>query len=253
MLCQGRNPQCGPCLPAHLPGKRRRIPHQATCGPARRDPHCITWYNWALHETPRYEAASRVNPGLADAHWVMLATKSLESLMSEAYDRRLGRHPDPEGRIVAVAHHTRCDDTRAPAGKHTCITEQPTVPAGRMAERDASHQPWPHGQPDGGGRRAGTRRQAAAHSGVRSIPNPDSRPLRHRLSLGDNQQQRLRSGLYLLQGHRRGHGSPQAVGGERAKLLTAGHHPRAQAASPLNNRSANSTWQPQKTSTAASR
>lgn len=97
---------------------------------------CITWYNWALHETPHYEAASRVNPGLADAHWVMLATKSLESLMSEAYDRRLGRHPDPEGRIVAVAHHTRCDDTRAPAGKHTCITEQPTVPAGRMAERE---------------------------------------------------------------------------------------------------------------------
>jgi phytoene dehydrogenase-like protein len=97
---------------------------------------CITWYTWALHELPSYEAAAQVNPGVNEAQWVMLATKDMDRMINEAYERRLGKTPDVEGMLVVVGHHSRTDETRAPAGKHTCLTEQHVLPAWALTERE---------------------------------------------------------------------------------------------------------------------
>ncbi len=97
---------------------------------------CITWYTWALHDMPNYEPALPANAAINDAQWVMLATKDMDRMINESYERRLLKTPDAEGMLVVVSHQSRTDDMRAPAGKHTCLTEQHVLPAWALSERE---------------------------------------------------------------------------------------------------------------------
>ncbi len=97
---------------------------------------CISWYTWALHETPNYQMALEANPAINNAQWVMLATNSLDRMISEAYERRLGKTPDAEGMLAIVSHQTRTDENRAPKGKHTCLSEQHVLPSWALTERE---------------------------------------------------------------------------------------------------------------------
>lgn len=97
---------------------------------------CITWYTWALHKLPIYQEAERSNPGINDAQWVMLASTNLRKMITESYERRLGKTPDAEGMLVVVSHQSRTDDMRAPNGKHTCLTEQHVLPSWALTERE---------------------------------------------------------------------------------------------------------------------
>lgn len=95
---------------------------------------CITWYTWALHEAPDYQAAD-YNQDINETHWVILGSRNVEDLIMESYWRRLGKLP-PNMEIVNFHHHTRADRTQAPDGKHTVGSEIHTVDATRMSERE---------------------------------------------------------------------------------------------------------------------
>ncbi|MEE8448395.1 MAG: NAD(P)/FAD-dependent oxidoreductase [Thermodesulfobacteriota bacterium] len=82
---------------------------------------CITWYGWAVHELPRYQAgAELVDINLAGR--LALTSKDPEVMIRNHAWRRLGRM-SPE-LSLSVWAHSSIDPTQAPAGKHVLGSEE---------------------------------------------------------------------------------------------------------------------------------
>ncbi len=94
---------------------------------------CITWYTWAVHELPKYKAAA-FNPDINRAHWIILGSNDAEYMHKEVYWRMLGKEPPGDGMVV-WGQHSLVDPTRAPQGKHVVCSEEHTVPATALTER----------------------------------------------------------------------------------------------------------------------
>ncbi len=95
---------------------------------------CITWYTWAVHELPKYRAAA-FNPDINLAHWVIMGSNDAEYMLKEVYWRMLGKEPPGDG-MVAWGMHSLPDPTRAPQGKHVICSEEHTIPAWALSERE---------------------------------------------------------------------------------------------------------------------
>jgi len=97
------------------------------------DTGVITWYTWALREAPRFKA-SDFNPDINEAGFITLGSDDLEFFPHEYAMRRLGKNPPIESSIL---HHQYGDDnTRAPEGRKTCLTEQFVTAANRLSEKE---------------------------------------------------------------------------------------------------------------------
>ncbi len=95
----------------------------------------ITWYTWAVNETPVYKSAA-FNPDINDTHWVILGSKNADYMLKEAFWRYLGKDSHGEEGLVVWGHHSKFDGTRAPQGKHTLQIEEDVVPAYALSERE---------------------------------------------------------------------------------------------------------------------
>ena len=95
---------------------------------------CITWYSWAVHELPKYDAAGW-NPDADNCHWILLALKDLETTLNEGLMRTLGQVPSVEGQLIVFGQHSQYDPSRAPDGKHVVGSEHHVVPAWTFTER----------------------------------------------------------------------------------------------------------------------
>jgi phytoene dehydrogenase-like protein len=94
---------------------------------------CITWYTWAVHEVPKYRAAS-INPDIDKADGIFLVSKDPRALEREWALRLLGKMPDEL--LLSIQAHTLVDPTRAPEGKHSLLTEQFVLPANALTEKE---------------------------------------------------------------------------------------------------------------------
>jgi len=96
----------------------------------------IGWYNWALHEAPKYIAA-QFNPDINQAMWVGLhLTNDPDTMTRECYWRRLGKMPPWEDLNVVVWGHSIADPRYAPLGKHLASHEQFMPPASALSEKE---------------------------------------------------------------------------------------------------------------------
>lgn len=100
-----------------------------------RDYTCITWYSWALHESPRYKAEA-FDPDIPHVAWIHLGSKNLDDLLEENYTRRMKKWPDPQKMQLGVGDHSILDPTYAPEGKACIMTEQFVLPATAMTEKE---------------------------------------------------------------------------------------------------------------------
>ena len=93
----------------------------------------ITWYTWAIHETPDYKAASS-NPDVNRLMNIVLVTKDPMLLVKEQAERRLRQMPtDLQLQIV---NHSLVDKARVPDGKYAILTEQFVPSADTYTERE---------------------------------------------------------------------------------------------------------------------
>lgn len=101
----------------------------AMLGPVR-----ITWYTWALHELPRYYAASW-NPDANRCDWTLLAARDLQASLAKERMRSLGQVPPIEGELAVSGQHSLHDSSRSPGGKHAVATLQNIVSRETFTER----------------------------------------------------------------------------------------------------------------------
>jgi len=94
---------------------------------------CITWYTWALHELPKYKAAS-VNPDINEAHYLVIINKDPQYLVQEQVTRVQGKMPDEFQ--LQVMNFSAVDKLRVPEGKFSMLTEQFVLPANALTERE---------------------------------------------------------------------------------------------------------------------
>ena len=92
----------------------------------------INWYFWAVHELPKYKAAS-FNPDINDVGSLFLGNKDPEILVKECCWRKLGKIP-PE-LTLQLMPNAIVDKTQAPEGKYNILHEQFTVPASALTEK----------------------------------------------------------------------------------------------------------------------
>ena len=90
---------------------------------------CITWYGWAVHESPRYKAAES-EPDINRVGRVVLINKDPEVMVRNNAARRMGLMP-PE-LSLSVWAHSLVDETQAPEGKHILGSEEFVLPANRL-------------------------------------------------------------------------------------------------------------------------
>ena len=93
----------------------------------------ITWYSWAMHELPHYQAAS-FNPDIDKVGWLGLLNKDPLALERNHAWRSLGKM-DPDLNLMVWAH-TIVDPTQAPEGKHVCGTEDFVLSADWLSEKE---------------------------------------------------------------------------------------------------------------------
>jgi len=94
---------------------------------------CLTWYSWAVHEAPKWNAADD-NPDVNRAQSAVLISKDP---WKQVEDQRLieqGKTPDEL--CLHVMNHSLADKTRAPEGKYAISVEGHTVPAPHRTERE---------------------------------------------------------------------------------------------------------------------
>jgi beta-carotene ketolase (CrtO type) len=97
---------------------------------------CLMWYTFALHEAPKYEAAS-FNPDINDTFWLGLADDpNIEHIARATHYSRLGMFPPLENFCPTVWCHSVADPSYAPPGKHTANSEQLAPPASFYTERE---------------------------------------------------------------------------------------------------------------------
>ena len=94
---------------------------------------CITWYYWALHEHPKFTAAS-INPDINEATNIVIVNKDPEAQLRQQHMRRMGIMP--HDLQLQYSNHSLADPTRAPEGKSIIMTEQFVLPANMMSEAE---------------------------------------------------------------------------------------------------------------------
>ena len=96
----------------------------------------IGWYNWAIHEAPKYTAAE-FNPDINEAFWLGLhQVTDPDTIAKETYWRRTGRMAPFEYLNPVVWCHSRVDPRYAPEGKHLASHENFMPPATALSERE---------------------------------------------------------------------------------------------------------------------
>lgn len=93
----------------------------------------ITWYTWALHEMPNYNAA-KSNPDVNNLMNIVLISEDPMALVREQAERRLGRMPTELQ--LQIVNHTLADRARTPEGKHSILTEQFVPSADTYSEKE---------------------------------------------------------------------------------------------------------------------
>ena len=98
---------------------------------------CITWYTFAVHELPKYNAAAEFNPDVNDVQWLILGKHDPSFMASEQYWRYLGLEA-PQMASVVCGAHSREDPTMVPEGKgkHIVSIEDHVPDATCMTERE---------------------------------------------------------------------------------------------------------------------
>ena len=96
----------------------------------------IAWYNWAIHEAPKYIAAES-NPDISDANWLGLhQTNDPDTFARETYWRRLGKMAPLEDLNPVVWCHSLIDPRYAAEGKHLASHENFMPPATALNEKE---------------------------------------------------------------------------------------------------------------------
>jgi phytoene dehydrogenase-like protein len=112
----------------HLSDKiRRRIKN------LERDWITITWYTWALYETPKYKSEG-FNPDIRLSSSIHFGSKDLDAFFKEVYSRRLRRMPELEDLNPLAVEMTIPDPSVAPPNRSCVLTEQWAIPAWKMSE-----------------------------------------------------------------------------------------------------------------------
>jgi len=93
---------------------------------------CLAWYTWALHERPKFKAAS-FDPNIEQSTFVVLVTKDPTALIRDQAMRLAGKMPDDSPDIEIVLHPIN-DKTRVPEGKFSILTSQFVLPATALTE-----------------------------------------------------------------------------------------------------------------------
>ena len=95
---------------------------------------CLMWYTFAIHEAPKYTAAS-FNPDINDTFWLGMAENADPyHVCHEAYYSRLGLWPPKKDWCPTVWSHSLVDPLYAAPGKHVANNEQ-LVPTGDRPHR----------------------------------------------------------------------------------------------------------------------
>jgi len=96
----------------------------------------IGWYQWAIHEAPKYIAA-QFNPDIDDAMWLGLHhTADPDTIAKETYWRRLGKMAPFKDLNPAIWCHSLVDPRYAPEGKHLASHENYMPPATALTEKE---------------------------------------------------------------------------------------------------------------------
>ena len=96
----------------------------------------IGWYNWALHEPPKYTAAE-FNPDINEAFWLGLhQVTDPDTIARETYWRRLGKYAPIEDLNPVAWCHSLVDPRYAPEGKHLASHENFMPPASALTEKE---------------------------------------------------------------------------------------------------------------------
>jgi len=96
----------------------------------------IGWYNWALHEAPKYTAAE-FNPDINEAYWLGLhQVTDPDTIARETYWRRLGKYAPIEDLNPVAWCHSLVDPRYAPEGKHLASHENFMPPASALTEKE---------------------------------------------------------------------------------------------------------------------
>jgi len=97
---------------------------------------CIGWYNWAVHEPPKYTAAE-FNPDVNKAFWLGLhQVTDPDTMARETYWRRLGKMAPLEDLNPVAWCHSLFDPRYAPEGKHLASHENFMPPASALTEKE---------------------------------------------------------------------------------------------------------------------
>jgi len=93
----------------------------------------ITWYHWAVHELPKYNAEG-ISPDIGKCGALNLISKDPEALVRESAWKKLGKMPPDL--CLMVWSHSIIDKKQAPEGKYTVASEQFVLPANMLSEKE---------------------------------------------------------------------------------------------------------------------
>ena len=96
----------------------------------------LMWYSWALHDSPKYEAAS-FNPDINQCEWLALADDpNVEHISTECHYANMGMLPPLEHYNPVVWCHSLVDPSYAPPGKHVAQNEMQGPRASDLSEAE---------------------------------------------------------------------------------------------------------------------
>ncbi len=97
---------------------------------------CLMWYSFALHEAPKYKAAT-FNPDINECEWLGLQPDPDPiHIVRECQYHKMGKWPPFEDYAPTVGCHSLVDPSYAPPGKHVVQSEQLGPPATRHTEKE---------------------------------------------------------------------------------------------------------------------
>ncbi len=96
----------------------------------------LMWYTYALHEAPKYEAAS-FNPDVNQCEWLGLANEAnVDHVSIECHYAAMGMFPPIEHYNPVVWCHSLADPAYAPPGKHVAQSEMQGPRASDLSEAE---------------------------------------------------------------------------------------------------------------------
>jgi phytoene dehydrogenase-like protein len=96
----------------------------------------LMWYSFALHEAPKYKAAS-FNPDINRCEWLGLTNDANpEHVATECYYANMGKMPPIDDYNPVVWCHSLADAAYAPPGKHVAQCEMQGPRASDLSEKE---------------------------------------------------------------------------------------------------------------------